>query len=478
LLRIGGLAPFCMGLGDFFSLQESAASARSAPRLGRAKACILLYLYGSPSQHDTFDPKPEAAVEIRGEMQAIATRTPGLHICDGLPQVAAIADRLTVVRSLTHPYPLHGTAYALSGSPAVDTAIEAQPRDPRHWPFIGSTVDYLAERPAGSREPAVPRNVALPCLLGSRANYPPLAGPYATFLGASYDPVWTDFAEQGVKPTPKVSSSDSRHHFDPNAGIRPEARIGLAGDSPQQSPAGQADTGRPRRLLAQFDAAQPWLADNPRIRAYDRQQQRAFSLLASGRFREALDIAREPPKSRHRYGMTLFGQATLAARRLIEAGCTFVTVFWDAWGDNNAAWDTHYLHFPRMKEILLPGFDAAFSALILDLEARGLLDETLILCFSEHGRTAKIDNVAGGGRNHWSQVYSAVFAGGGVAAGRVVGKSDKSGAAVVDRPVSPKNILATAYHLLGIDPHTTIPDRTGRPLPLVAEGAVVQEMLA
>ena len=173
--------------------------------------------------------------------------------------------------------------------------------------------------------------------------------------------------------------------------------------------------------------------------------------------------------------MNLFGQSTLAARRLIEAGCKFVTVFFDAYGLNAGGWDTHDNHFRRLKDFLLPVFDQTYSALILDLEARGLLDETLVLCLSEHGRTPRLNANPGGGRDHWSRAYCTAFAGGGIAGGKVVGRSDAIAGEVRDTPVSPKDVLATAFHLLGIDPHTTVPDRLGRPVPIAGEGVARPE---
>jgi uncharacterized protein (DUF1501 family) len=176
--------------------------------------------------------------------------------------------------------------------------------------------------------------------------------------------------------------------------------------------------------------------------------------------------------------MTIFGQGCLTARRLVEAGSRFVSVFWDEYGLAGSAWDTHWEHYPRMKNELCPGFDRALSGLLADLDGRGLLDETLVVCVSEHGRTPQINSAKGGGRDHWSRAYSALLAGGGVARGRVIGKTDKIASDVVERPISPKDVLATTYHLLGIDPETVIEDRIGRPFHLVPGGEVIADALA
>jgi len=181
---------------------------------------------------------------------------------------------------------------------------------------------------------------------------------------------------------------------------------------------------------------------------------------------------------REQYGMTLFGQATLVARRLLEAGTRFVTVLWDEFELVNSAWDTHFYHYELMREQLCPGLDRALSTLVLDLESRGMLDDTLIVCTTEHGRTPKLENVPGAGRGHWAQAYSTLLVGGGVARGKVVGRTDRIAGAVQDTPISPKDILATMYHLLGIDPHTLIKDRLGRPIAIAGEGKVRHELLA
>jgi Protein of unknown function (DUF1501) len=478
LLHIGGLGAFGFALADDLKLRSTrAAPASKAPGFGRARSCILIYKYGSPPQHETFDPKPEAPAEIQGELGATPTSVPGVRIGDQFPRIARIMDRLTVVRSLTHPYPLHGTVYATTGIPEVDTTIEAIPRHPRQWPYIGSVVDYVADRRQGRALPEMPRNVALPFVMGSKNEYPPLAGPYGAMLGTRYDPVYTDFTPQGVRLAPEVRPG--RAFPDPYLGIRPTDTLELAGNDRREPRIADGRFALRRSLLAQFDRARRELEHPEKLETFSHLQESAFALLATGKLHDALDYAREPSHVREAYGMTLFGQSCLAARRLVEAGTKFVTVIWDAYGLNAGSWDTHHNHFARLKDYLLPVFDQAFSALILDLEQRGLLDETLVLVISEHGRTPLIDKKAqGGGRDHWSRAYSQVYAGGGMGRGNVVGATDRLGGDVVEAAISPKDILATAFHLLGIDPDTTVPDREGQPRRVAGTGVVRPELLA
>jgi uncharacterized protein (DUF1501 family) len=232
-------------------------------------------------------------------------------------------------------------------------------------------------------------------------------------------------------------------------------------------------------LLEQFDRQRRHLDQTTAGASLDRSRQLALSVTTSPRLRQALDLGREPTRLRERYGQHLFGQSALQARRLIEAGARLVSVHWDEWGLSDGAWDTHERQTARLRDELCPGFDQAFTALLGDLEQRGLLAETLVVCMTEHGRTPQAERRGNSldGRNHWSECYSILLAGAGVARGRVVGASDARAAYPSERPVSPKDILCTVYHLLGVDPHRTIPDRLGRPLPLVAEGNAVRELL-
>ncbi len=203
----------------------------------------------------------------------------------------------------------------------------------------------------------------------------------------------------------------------------------------------------------------------------------AFALIANDSVKQALNVKRESPRTRDRYGHTVFGQSCLAARRLVEAGSRFVSVFWDEFGLAGSGWDTHWEHYPRMKNELMPGFDRGYAGLIEDLHDRGMLDDTLVVVLSEHGRTPKLNNAKGAGRDHWSQAYSALFAGGGVARGKVVGKTDSIGGTVTDNPMSPKDVLATIYHLLGYDLETTLNDRVSRPQPLAPGARVMTDIL-
>ncbi len=480
LLHIGGLGALGLNTFDLWQLQRAQAGpSTNEAAFGKARACILLFLFGSPPQHETFDPKPDAPAEIQGEMRAIHTSVPGLSICEHLPRVAKVLDRATVIRSMTHPYPVHGVAYALTGMPTYTPAFEDKPRAQEHWPFVGSVVDYVEDRRAAGKLPSLPRNIGLPWQFGSKCSLPTLAGPYASFLGQAYDPVWTDFDGTGTKVVPKLGDNQANDVRDPFAGIEPSGRFRLPAAGERPADITLERLGLRRSLIAQFDQARAAL-DDARVDAFDKYRQLAWSLVTTSQMRDALDVQREPSALRERYGMTLFGQSCLTARRLVEAGSKFVSVFWDPFEPfGGSCWDTHANHFPRLKQYLLPVFDEAYSALLTDLDERGLLDETLVLCLSEHGRTPQIDSKPkGAGRHHWSRVYSAVCAGAGVARGRVVGRSDPRGGDVADTPVSPKDILATTLHLLGIDPHTLVHDRLGRPFPVAGDGRLRRELLS
>ncbi len=518
MLRAGGLgmlgaAGVLPGLAGPSRLLAAAGTAgrTGAPSFGRAKRIMLLYLYGAAAQHETYDPKPDAPAEIRGKFRPIETAVPGVQICEHLPKLAKMADRVTFIRSMSHPYNIHSAAYTMTGVETVDIPMELDPYDTRHWPFFGSVLDYLAssgpasgrrDLASGRRKPAdksadgtvdqgayaprspggvrdIPRNIALPFLFSSRCPQFDRGGPYGGFLGQGYNPVWTEFEGKAARPSTQYNGNADERVEDPYVAISPEGRFVVAGASQSATDVTLDRLNRRRSLLSQLDDGVRRLDKSLAVRGLDRFHDMAYDLLTSPKLREALDIAREPMERRERYGLTLFGQATLTGRRLLEAGAQVVTVIWDEYGPANSAWDTHFYHYERLQHDLLPGLDAALTALLTDLEERGMLDDTLVMCLTEHGRTPQLfDKPRGVGREHWSEVYCNLLAGGGIARGRVVGASDKHGAYVKDRPVSPKDVLCTMYHLMGVDPHQTIPDRLGRPLPLVSGGEVVPELLS
>jgi Protein of unknown function (DUF1501) len=483
LLRIGGLGLAGMSLADLAAWQ-AASAVEAAPRpksFGRAKSIILIHLYGSPSQIEWVDCKPDAPLEIRGELGSIESSLPGLRVCELLPTFAKVMDRTTVIRSLTHPYPLHGVAFALTGVPTLDLPAELNPRDPRNWPFFGSVVDYMeARRTRDAQSPprSIPANMALPFRFSSRrTGEVPRSGPYATFLGAEFDPVWTDYVGTATKGLAKTLADKRFDENDPYIGLSPDSHFYVPAATNLPGDVTLDRLTRRKSLVSQLDDARRDLADSARGKQLDRYRRMTYDLIVSDKLRTALDLRREPPATRELYGHTLFGQSCLAARRLVEAGSRIVSVFWDEYGLAGSGWDTHYNHYARMKQELCPGLDLGWYGLITDLDRRGLLDETLVVCTSEHGRTPKITTGQGGGRDHWSRVYSSLVAGGGTKRGHIVGASDKHGGDVADRPISPKDLLATMYHLLGIDHRTMIHDTLGRPLPLV-DGEIVTELLA
>ncbi len=359
--------------------------------------------------------------------------------------------------------------------------MELNPRDPAHWPFIGSVVDHVdgKRRPAlAEGRPTVPGNVVLPWAFSSRRiGEVARAGPYAGFLGQAFDPVCTEFVGKGTKTAKKTLLANVWEDLEPYRGITPESRFQLSAVTQLEADLTLDRLNTRATLLEQLEQLRRQLDQCKRTQVL-RHRSMAFDLLRSGELRRAFDLGEESDETRGLYGMTLFGQAALTARRLVESGGRFVTVFWDEYGLAGTGWDTHVDHFPRMKDELLPGLDLTLSGLLVDLDRRGLLDETLVVLLSEHGRTPKLQSVQGGGRDHWSRCYSVVMAGGGIARGQVVGRSDKIASDPLERAVSPKDILATIYHLLGIDPTATITDVQGRPMVIAPDAEVIREVLA
>jgi hypothetical protein len=442
---------------------------------GKAKAVVVLYLYGAPSQMDTLDPKPDAPRERRGEFGTIATRLTGVRVCEHLPRIATALDRMCLVRSMSHSSNNHAVSVALSGLSRSLPAIEANRADPVHWPYFGSVLEYLwKQRGDDASRTGIPVNVILPWPLNARTD-PNRWSPHAAWLGSAYNPVYPLFRGEGSveigNPTARGSTA-LRSRFDPYDGVTSPSTFAFEGS---ELPADvSAVRFAHRRELLEGKKEQE---DNEETARFRRYQRAAVRMIADPRVARAVDVTREPLAVRERYGLTLFGMEALAARRLIEAGVKVVTAFWDDYAFANNAWDTHYNHFPRLKEGLCPILDRVIPVFHDDMEQRGLLDHTLVMVISEHGRTPIISNVPGGGREHWAGAYWGMFFGAGIRTGQVIGATDKQGAFPTTRPIDPKDILATMYHLLGIDAEAMIPDRANRPIHILPHGSAVSEML-
>jgi hypothetical protein len=457
LLAAGGSGLLGMSLPKLLAAEEAAAPAKA-----RAKSVIFLFLFGGPSQLETFDLKPEAPAEVRGPFKPIACRTPGLLIGEHLARSAAVSDRFAVVRTMSHAYNDHSTAahYVQTGHPwhvGIGAGFNATEQD---WPSMGSVVEYLAGRSDAVRD--LPSYAVLPNSLGRLEEYTiqlRRPGEYAGWLGRGYDPLTTMVDKRDAKDNPYFRPCTDEELSFAIQGLVSERDLTL-----------DRLNGR-RTLLAQFDDARR-AADGPQGQAeYGRFQERAFSLVASERTRRALALAEEPAGLRDGYGRHLFGQATLMARRLVEAGVRFVTVHWET--VDGYSWDSH-VGSHDVEKHLIPGLDQALAALVSDLDDRGLLDETLVVALGEMGRTPSAN--ATWGRGHWSTLFPVVLAGAGIRGGTVHGTTDKHAAYATSPPTSPEDLAATIYHALGIDPETRVPHPTGRPVPIVEGGRPLVEL--
>jgi hypothetical protein len=429
---------------------------RAAPRQpgaggrGKASSCILVYLLGGPPHLDTFDLKPDAPSEIRGPFRPISTRVPGLQICEHLPGLAACADKLALVRSVSHPNSNHTPMiyYTLTGRPTEQPSMDNDVRAPLRtdFPHTGAVV---ARFKGASEE--VPGFVAIPevavrsSLSGEfkRARLL-LRGGGSGFLGARHDPLAVD-GEPGTReavPALTLPGDVSLERF--------ETRRQMLS------------------LLEGRGAADASAAD------YQAVRRRAFWLTgaANGAHARAFSLEGETAACRDRYGRHRFGQALLLARRLTEAGVPFVGVHFNEMTLCDG-WDTHSKNFEALKDELLPYLDQGLSALIEDLDQRGRLDETLIVCLGEFGRTPRINSNAG--RDHWGDCSTTLLAGGGIRGGQVHGESDRLGAFPKSDAVDPVDIQATLYHALGLDPSSVMYDHLGRPFPL-SEGRVLRQL--
>ncbi len=436
-LQIGYSGLLGLGLSSVLAGQAQAAKAHRRP-----KSIILVFLTGAPSHLDTFDMKPEAPPEIRGEFQPIATKTPGLLVCEHLPRLAARSDKYTVIRSLAHRENNHlvATHHLLTGHPQPGAFFDkVASRD--DWPCYSGTLHFFHPRADG-----LPSGVNLPTfLVEGPLTWP---GQHAGFLGPRHDP-W--------QITRNPNSADFRVE-----------NLSL----PNGFDAGRLN--ERRSLLEEVDRQQRQLAQAAEGQRLSNQQATAFNILTSGKLAQAFEMDREPAAVRDRYGRTHFGQSLLLARRLVQAGVPVV----QANMGRVQNWDNHGDIFNTLKKRLLPPLDQAVAALLDDLELSGMIDDTLVVMLGEFGRTPKIGKSGGAkipGRDHWAPCFFGLFAGAGVRGGQVIGKSDKIGAYPITTPYSPDDVGATVYSLLGIDPASEVRDRIGRPVRL-NQGQVIQAL--
>jgi len=428
----------------------------------KAKNIIFLFLFGGPSQLETFDLKPAAPDNIRGPYKPIPCRTPGLRICEHLPRLADISNRYTILRTLGHSWNDHsGGAHYLQTGKRWHVPIGGGFNPTQHdWPSIGSVLDYTQSRQAGGNLDELGRYFVLPNSLGrlQEGGQYRRPGEHAGWLGRTHNPLTTAVDKKDTNDNPYWRNcSDGELTFQID---------GL------QSPEGNNfDRVRGRTgLLEKFDTARK-VADEQLARDMDTFQSKALALLTSGHTRDALNIQAEDVRLRDRYGRHLFGQSCLMARRLVEAGARYVTVHYDC--VDGYSWDSHR-NTADVHKHLLPTFDQGASALIADLFDRGLLDDTLVVALGEMGRTPKAN--AEWGRDHWSFLFPGLFAGGGVAQGGLLGASNKDASHAVDLPCSPEDLAATLYHALGMDAEMRLNDYLGREVSAIDNGRIIREL--
>jgi hypothetical protein len=438
LLRVGTLG--LTGLGLAHALRADTTRAR-------VKSIIFLHQWGGPSHHDTFDMKPSAPAEVRGKYKPIATSLPGVHVSEKLPRMARVMDRICQVRTLRHTMKNHNSAgyYSLSGyAPPTD---DQRLRDTQDlFPAYGSIVDRLSPAKRG-----VPTFVAYPHVIADGSITP---GQHASFLGKKHDPMLIT--------------------QDPNS---PDFRL------PELSLPSSLTLDRlaaRREMLRLIDKQTELLEFSARAKGIEAHHERAISMLTSPGVKAAFDLTREPESVRDRYGRTTYGQGCLLARRLAEAGAKFINVYFArSIGGDTGGWDTHGFNdkpmYPILDKYLLPMLDQTLPTLIEDLDARGMLDSTLVVWVGEFGRTPRINKLAG--RDHWPQCYPALLCGAGVKRGHVFGSSDRVGAYPASDPVRPEDLSATMFHLLGLNPESEVRDALNRPLP-ISPGQVIEGVLA
>lgn len=438
-LQAGTLALFAGATPAGVARAFTPESSEGLQSFGRAKRCILVYLLGGPPQIDMWDMKPDAPAEIRGPFKSIASAVPGMRFCEHLPRLAARADDLAILRSVTFPNNDHPAMiyHSLTGRESrvplgANTVLPPSRSDDPH---LGAVVARFKHRRTDA-----PGYVAIPEVQVRKLTTPVAGGGRAGFLGAAFDPL--------------AINDDPR---DPIAGFKlPE---GLSGErfAARQS------------LLTMLDGRAPRAAAS---RDYGAFRESAAQLIGSAAAGGMFNLSAEAEATRDRYGRHRFGQSLLLARRLVEHGVSFVGVHFNHMTKCDG-WDTHQKNFEALKDELLPLVDEALSALVADLKDRGMLDDTLVVTMGEFGRTPRVNN--DGGRDHWGHCSSVLFAGGGMRGGRLVGASDRICAFPAELPVAPADVVASIYHALGLEPHTVMHDTQGRPI-AISEGRPIAQL--
>jgi len=444
LLKVGGL-----GLLGLTMPKLLRAETGKGP-IAKAKSVIFLFQFGGPSHVDMFDRKPDAPEGIRGPLKGIPTNVPGLHVCEGMPRVAKVMDKVTLIRSMHHTMKNHNSAsyYALTGhAPPVD---DIRLRDSLDlFPAYASVVDKLAPSTG-----EMPTAISYPYVIRDGAVTP---GQHASFLGKVHDPFLVT--------------------QDPNAPDFKLPELSLPSDVSYERLTAR------RELQKMIDSQTRLLDYSASARGMDAYYDKALAMLHSEKLRNAFDLSAEPESVREKYGRTTYGQSLILARRLVEAGTKFVTVYFSSniggQSTTGGGWDTHGFNNTRMYPIIekyhLPITDQTLPTFLEDLDERGLLKDTLVVWMGEFGRTPKINENAS--RDHWPDCYTVLLAGGGVKRGFIYGASDKNGAYPAENPVRPDDLAATMFYLLGIDPHTHVYGVGNRPV-LIAEGNPVMDVIA
>ena len=454
LLQAGGIG--LLGLGaHHVSLLRGLAAEPGPARRAPAKSVIYIFLSGGLSQHDSFDMKPDASAEIRGEFQPIPTRTAGVQICEHLPELAKCSHLWSLCRSLTHPFNEHSQGHhvMLTGRSDMPTGFNpSQPKDGDHPAIAAIATQLLA--PRNNLPPAI----VLPEKMVHRTGRV-LPGQFAGQMGAAYDPFFLECS--AYNPVTYGAYPDYLFHHETG---KTDGRSKVF-DVPSFNLPEGLDFERLRDrfgLLASLNQQQGYLEAMAETEGVSRNQAMAMDLLFDPRTKAAFDVHSADPRLQDRYGRNAFGWSLLLARQLVEAGVGMIQVNLG----NNECWDNHQSIFPNLKNFLLPPMDRAVSGLLTDLHERGLLESTLVVMAGEFGRTPKVSKLskkALPGRDHWGGVQSVLLAGGGIQGGRVVGSSDKIGAYPASDPQKPENLAATIYEALGLPREIVWRDRVERP---------------